>query len=173
MNMKIILMAFVSAALLSGCALIRGNNTEEINIIQQASTDNFEAYGAEKINVLGMASMKAETRCSAVDFFNYVVETIPEAEDMINVRMEEYTVTSGKDTKYSCKYTGLAISYTPLSLAESMSWKKAKQSKPKTAESEKADIVVISGKTEAPSCTPCACITCGCQPCAAFSSPSN
>lgn len=162
MKIKALLLAALSTLMLSGCALIKSNNTKVISPIEPASTADFEAFGQERMDVLGLAATKADGPCSAVEFFKYITKIYPDADDMINVHMEETEITKGSAKTYSCKYSGLAVAYTPLTLAESTNWKK----------SEKADEKPLPVKVEikevpvpVPTCTPCACVTCGCQPC--------
>jgi len=158
MNMKGLLLALTSVLMLSGCALIKKNNVQEISTITPVATADFEAYGAEHMDVLGMVATTVDSRCSAVEFFKYVTKLFPEADDMIDIRMEETETQKGAVTTYSCKYTGLAVSYTPLSLADAQKWMKAKKKSP--------EVIVVQAPPPPPAtCTPCTCVTCGCQPC--------
>jgi len=148
----------ISVLVLSGCALIKSSNEEKINTITPIGSAKIEAYGAERIDVLGMVATKVESRCSAVEFFKYINKIYPEADDMIDVSMEETTITKGAAQSYSCKYSGLAISYTPMTLDETKKWY------PKKVE-EKPKVVIVEKPAPTPACTPCTCVTCGCQPC--------
>lgn len=163
MNFKGILLALISVLMLSGCALIKSNNNKDINVINPTGEAKYEAFGAERMEVLGMVATNVETRCSAVEFFKYTTKVYPNADDMINVRMEETEVKKGSATSYSCKYSGLAVSYTPLSIKEAQQWStpnKTKQS------SKTTDVLVVDKQVSpAPACNPCGCVTCGCQPC--------
>lgn len=162
MKIKAILLAALSTLMLSGCALIKSNNTQVINPIDPVGGAAFEAYGSEKLEVLGMAATKTDSRCSAVEFFKYLTKVYPDVDDMINVRMEETEITKGSAKSYTCKYSGLAVAYTPLSLSESIAWKNSeKVNEPK---SEPIPVKVEVKEVPAP-CQPCTCVTCGCQPC--------
>ncbi|MCL4103431.1 MULTISPECIES: hypothetical protein [unclassified Fibrobacter] len=167
MKIKALLLAALSTLMLSGCALIKSNNTKVISPIEPVSNAAFEAYGNERIDVLGMAATKADGPCSAVEFFKFITKLYPDADDMINVHMEETEITKGSTKTYSCKYSGLAIAYTPLTLNESIAWKKSEQveEKPLPVKTEIKEVPV-------PACTPCACVTCGCQPCSNIN-PNN
>lgn len=161
MNKKVLLLALISILMLSGCALIKSSNEQNFNTIASIGSANFEAYGAEKVDVLGMAATKVDGRCSAVDFFEYITKIYPNADDMINVRMEETEIKQGVVASYSCEYSGLAVAYTPLSLDEAKKWQKPKDVAPNQPE------VVVQARVEdsASICVPCTCVTCGCQPC--------
>ena len=161
MNTKVLLLALISVFMLSGCALIKSNNEEKINTITPIGSAKFEAYGAERMDALGMVATKVDSRCSAVEFFKYVTKIYPSADDIIDVSMEETTIQKGAATSYSCKYSGLAVSYTPLTIDEAKKW-----TPKKNATSQESKVVVVGKPTEpAPACVPCACVTCGCQPC--------
>ena len=170
MNIKTLLLALISVLMLSGCALIKNSNEEKINTITPVGSAKFEAYGAERMDALGMVATKVESRCSAVEFFKYVTKVYPAADDVIDVSMEETTIQKGAATSYSCKYSGLAVSYTPLNIDEAKKW---------TPKTQKQEVVVVEKPAvPAPACVPCACVTCGCQPCNAINqnnyySPNN
>jgi len=160
MNIKGLLLALISVLMLSGCALIKSSNEEKINTITPVGSARFEAYGAERMDALGMVATKVDSRCSAVEFFKYVTKIYPAADDMIDVSMEEITIKKGTATSYSCKYSGLAVSYTPLTIDNAKKWTPKKK-----------EIVVVEKPAEpAPACVPCACVTCGCQPCNSINS---
>ena len=69
MNIKTLLLALISVLMLSGCALIKNSNEEKINTITPVGSAKFEAYGAERMDALGMVATKVDSRCSAVEFF--------------------------------------------------------------------------------------------------------
>ena len=164
MNIKVLLLALISVFMLSGCALIKSSNEEKINTIKPIGSANFEAYGAERMDALGMVATKVESRCSAVEFFKYVTKIYPSADDIIDVSMEETTIQKGAATSYSCKYSGLAVSYTPLTIDEAKKW-----TPKKTTSSNETKVLVVEKPAEtAAVCVPCACVTCGCQPCNAI-----
>ncbi|MCQ2059979.1 MAG: hypothetical protein MJY47_00105 [Fibrobacter sp.] len=167
MKIKFLLIALTSTLLLSGCAISKSNRTQEINPINPVGTSGFSAYGMERIDVLGMGSWESDKRCSAVDFFKYLTKEYPEADDMINVRMEEFTIKEGNDVSHSCKYSGIAIAYTPLDLTEGSSWAESK-----ATPQEEAVVVEETITTTAPVCQPCACVSCGCTPCSCMN-PNN
>ena len=133
--------------MLSGCALIKNSNEEKINTITPVGSAKFEAYGAERMDALGMVATKVESRCSAVEFFKYVTKVYPAADDVIDVSMEETTIQKGAATSYSCKYSGLAVSYTPLNIDEAKKW---------TPKTQKQEVVVVEKPAvPAPACVPC------------------
>lgn len=168
MNIKTLLLALISVLMLSGCALIKNSNEEKINTITPVGSAKFEAYGAERMDALGMVATKVDSRCSAVEFFKYVTKVYPAADDIIDVSMEETTIQKGAATSYSCKYSGLAVSYTPLSIDEAKKW--TPKTKKQDAKQEQEQEVVVVGRPAGPhpACIPCACVTCGCQPCNAI-----
>lgn len=133
MYLKNLFLTVASIAMLWGCAQTRTNSSETIGNLNSHRKTTFEALGAEKITILGMATSKMDARCSAIDFFEYAVTKYPDADDMLNVRMEESISAKGRDTTYSCKYSGLAISYTPLTVAESKVWNSAYNAKDSSA----------------------------------------
>lgn len=77
MKIKALLLAALSTLMLSGCALIKSNNTKVISPIEPVSNAAFEAYGNERIDVLGMAATKADGPCSAVEFFKFITKLYP------------------------------------------------------------------------------------------------
>lgn len=160
MKIRCLLLAALSALMLSGCALISNNSSTNIASIDNKQAANFEAYGIERMDVLGMVAYKDDKRCSAVDFLKQAVKAYPEADDVIDVTMEETELTRGAKKQFSCKYSGLAVSYTPLNLVDGKAWIDSKKT-----EKPKAVVVEVPVTEKAPVCTPCACVTCGCQPC--------
>lgn len=126
MNFKMLLLASASAAVLMACAPAqKGRSLTKINDIAHTESASIVAYGAEHATILGIAFLKADGRCSEVDFFKFVSTKYAEADDIINVRMEETSSKSGMEVTYSCKYSGLAVAYTPMSVEEAAAWAEA------------------------------------------------
>lgn len=115
-----------SALLLSACAPTQnGRSMQKINDVSHTETEVLRAYGAEHAYVLGPAFLKSEGRCSEIDFLKFVSTKYAEAEDIINVRMEESSSKSGMEVTYSCKYSGLAVAYKSMTAEEAKAWKQA------------------------------------------------
>ncbi|WP_407441040.1 hypothetical protein [Fibrobacter sp.] len=113
MKMKI-LMALAGAFLFAGCAATSGGHSVEINTVKQNPQDDLRLIGAERTVVLGPVFYMTEKKCSKIDFFKYVTSTKKDADAVIDIQMEESTLTQMGMTSYSCKYAGLAVDYRPM-----------------------------------------------------------
>ncbi len=122
---KIVLLPLIAASTLvfNGCALVRTVNTEKINDISHKESAEIHAYGGERTEILGTVFFKQDGACSEVDFMKFVTTKIPNAQDLIRVRMEHHKDTKGDKVTEYCKYSGLAIAYKDISVEETAKWK--------------------------------------------------
>jgi hypothetical protein len=111
----------VMAAGLIGCAqqgkvLVRATEVDTIHYKNEAE---LVAVGPVQMNPLGPVFYKKDgERCSELDLMIVASKTYPGLSDVINIRMEETSETNSVNMKqvttYSCKYYGLAVSFSPL-----------------------------------------------------------
>lgn len=121
--MKLIYGLMMTFAVVSvvGCAnpgKVRVTATE-VDPIQYTNNSEFLAVGPVQMNPLGPVFYKKDgERCSELDLMMVASKTYSGMSDVINIRMEETSVTETENmkevTKYSCKCYGLAVAYVPL-----------------------------------------------------------
>lgn len=136
------------ALFFSSCAMSRiDNNTRDITYHNRTNIVN---YGAEHAKIIGPVFLETNAKCSDIDFFKNANGKDPRIDDIINVKMEEYQ--SAATRSYSCKYSGLAVSYESLSVEEAAEWhavgdsavflkNEGKEGKPQIVEPSRAPVI--------------------------------
>lgn len=110
---------FLASFVLFGCAGTRIDfHEKDLNHQSRTSIVN---YGAERAKIIGPVFYEETGECSRISFYRYVVSQNPKADDVIDIKMEEFK----KSWLTSCRYSGLAVSYESLSADEALIWKSA------------------------------------------------
>lgn len=122
---KFLLMLLTATTTLAflGCASSSSVRTIEVNSANKTSNTILRSYGAVNVQTLGPIFLKTTDYCSVNDLVNAAIAKYPETADVVNIHMEETTLTSGTSSTHSCKYSGLAVTYKQLSLKEYSEWK--------------------------------------------------
>ena len=121
-KLQLVMISAAAAMLLSGCASTKMTNVVTMNDIEHQQKANIQAYSAQKAKILGPVFFKQDGPCSEVDFLKFINSQMPDAHDIIHVRMEYHKVKEGMSEKEYCKYYGLPVSYTDISVEEAAKW---------------------------------------------------
>lgn len=113
---KKILAVLTGALLFAGCATTSGARYTEVDAVKHNPQDNMHIVGIERSVILGPVFWMTEKKCSKIDFFKYVTSARKGADAVIDIQMEESTLTQMGVTTYSCKYAGLAVDYVPMNV---------------------------------------------------------
>jgi len=124
MKQKRIVMAAagIAAMAFTGCASTTTTNVLSMNDIEHKQTAEIHAFSGQKANVLAPVFFKQDGPCSEVDFLKFINAQMPNAHDVIHVRMEYHKVKEGMTEKEYCKYFGIPVAYTDMAVDEVSKW---------------------------------------------------
>lgn len=117
-----IVLSLTVAAMMSGCSSTKTTSVISVNDIEHKQTAEIRAFSGQKANVLGPVFFKQDGPCSEVDFLKFINTQMPNAHDVIHVRMEYHKVKEGMTEKEYCKYFGIPVAYTDMPIDEVSKW---------------------------------------------------
>ena len=121
-KIQLLMVSAAAAMLMSGCATSKTTNVMTMNDIEHQQKATIRAYSAQKAAILGPVFFKQDGPCSEVAFLKFINAQMPNAHDIIHVRMEYHKVKEGMSEKEYCKYYGLPVSYTDMPVDEASKW---------------------------------------------------
>ena len=124
MKQKWIIMAAagIAAMAFTGCATTNTTSVSSMNDIEHKQSAEIRAFSGQKANVLGPVFFKQDGTCSEIDFLKFINAQMPNAHDVIHVRMEYHNIKDGSTEKEYCKYFGIPVVYTDMSVDEAAKW---------------------------------------------------
>lgn len=107
-----------SAMLLASCSMTRTDYHDRE--VAYHDRQNLVAYGAERAKIIGPVFWTSPGHCSEIAFLKSASLSNGKIKNVIDIKMEQ-TVNNTTNASF-CDYSGIAVSYEPLTLEEAEAW---------------------------------------------------